>query len=477
MVRRGWFWRLPLALALFFLPVTTFPLLSHALGGTLAAAPSAFLLALLGGLLVLRDLWQGRRWPGELLPWLAFLAAALLSTLLAFFRPVLPFKGHSYPMEAVQALLTLAVGGAVYLAAVLWPQQREDFLFWLRWLNWAGLALIVWGLLQAFVIFRLEGQYPDWMVRLHGWFSVRDLTRLTFRKRVTAWAYEPSWLAHMLNLTFFPYWLAATLTGFSAFRRRLGPISVENLLLAGGFLVLLTSFSRIGLLAFLLMLTLLLAAAVRRLSGAAARRWRRPGLRWGIPVLAFVLFAALTLGLIRLLAVHDPRLARLFTLRDFGNVYDVTSRLAFGERVVYWSLGLQLFAAHPWVGVGLGGAGFYVHDFLPAYAWRLPEIVSALVLRDFVLNVKNLWVRLLAETGLLGFTAFVSWLLVLAQGAWQLVTTRERLWRTLGWMGALSLVALLGEGFSVDTFALPYYWVSLGLLTAAVWRRREEETA
>jgi hypothetical protein len=33
-------------------------------------------------------------------------------------------------------------------------------------------------------------------------------------------------------------------------------------------------------------------------------------------------------------------------------------------------------------------------------------------------------------------------------------------------MGAFVLIALLLEGFSVDSFGLPYLWFSLGLLSA-----------
>lgn len=37
----------------------------------------------------------------------------------------------------------------------------------------------------------------------------------------------------------------------------------------------------------------------------------------------------------------------------------------------------------------------------------------------------------------------------------------------IGWSGLFVLVAYLIEGFSTDTFALPYLWVSLGIVSAA----------
>jgi hypothetical protein len=43
----------------------------------------------------------------------------------------------------------------------------------------------------------------------------------------------------------------------------------------------------------------------------------------------------------------------------------------------------------------------------------------------------------------------------------------EPLLRTVGLAGQIVLVAFLAEGFSVDTFALPYLWISLGIISAA----------
>lgn len=457
--------RMWIRLALLLLPVTSLPLLSRALGGTLVAPPGAFLLAVLGGWMLLLAFWQGRRWPltGTLLA--VFVSLALFSTGLAFFRPLLPYKQHTYSSEALQAVLTLALGVAVWLAAALSPRSRDDLQHWLRWINWAGVLLVAWGLLQAAIILLFDGQYPDWMVQLQRAVSIRDLTRSTFRKRVTAWAYEPSWLAHMLNVLFFPYWLAASLTGFSAWKHRLGIFSVENLLLAGGLLVLAFSFSRIGLLAFFLMAAFLTAVLLWRLSGLQkgwSRQRRLVAVAGGLLMLAL-----LGLGGVWLLSFRDPRMARLFDLQAFDSVYELGRQLAIGERVVYWALGLQVFAAHPLLGVGLGGVGFYVPAELPAYGWRLTEIVEALTLRNFVFNAKNLWVRLLAESGLAGFTAFVLFMLATALDAAWLVQKNDRLYRTLGWMGTLVIVALLGEGVSLDSFAFPYFWVALGLVTAA----------
>jgi len=83
-------------------------------------------------------------------------------------------------------------------------------------------------------------------------------------------------------------------------------------------------------------------------------------------------------------------------------------------------------------------------------------------------------VRLLAETGILGFAFFVSWVYL----HWREAVQLERLGvseleRALGFTGKLFILALIMEGFSMDTFGLPYYWIALGLVVAG--RRISEQ--
>jgi len=39
--------------------------------------------------------------------------------------------------------------------------------------------------------------------------------------------------------------------------------------------------------------------------------------------------------------------------------------------------------------------------------------------------------------------------------------------RAFGFTGKLFILALIMEGFSMDTFGLPYYWIALGIVVAA----------
>jgi hypothetical protein len=189
-----------------------------------------------------------------------------------------------------------------------------------------------------------------------------------------------------------------------------------------------------------------------------------------ISLLIFIYLLAL-FGLIFMLANIDPRMARLFDLetlkRNFSSPYELFNQLIFAERYVYWVTGWRIFNDHPLFGVGLGNAGLYFLRYLPSYGWVLSEVMESVYRLPAIMNIKSLWVRILAETGLVGFSAFLSWYAVLWRTSRFLETSPQKLMSMLGLAGKLVLVAFLAEGFSIDTFALPYLWLALGFVSAA----------
>ena len=82
-----------------------------------------------------------------------------------------------------------------------------------------------------------------------------------FLGRATGFAFEPSWLAHQLNMLYLPIWIASSLLRFTAHRYQLLGISLENVLLAGGLVVMFFSYSRVGWLGLLLVAAYLLLRA------------------------------------------------------------------------------------------------------------------------------------------------------------------------------------------------------------------------
>ena len=294
------------------------------------------------------------------------------------------------------------------------------------------------------------------------------------RTRMTGFASEPSWLAHMLNLVFLAYWLAATVTRTSVHKWRLWRFSFENLLLVGGVIVLVGTYSRGGLAAFMLVIGFLFILLNLRLIHWLTRRTegvrrRLLGILSGAGLV--LIYAGLLVGGVFVLSKVDPRMEDVFTFSENveNPLIKYADSLQFGDRVVYWQTGWNIFNQHPIAGVGVGFSGFYFKDNLPDAGWGLTETKDLLYRSNALMNVKNIWSRLLAETGLIGFALFIALLFVSVVTSIDMVKSDNSRRRALGFMGVFMLIALLIEGFSVDSFALPYIWFTLGL-TAAAWR-------
>lgn len=470
--------RLAIGLTVLSLPITSLPLLSKVMGSTMVAPASAIFIFLLAVSWLPVYLLRGGSLPAELKPFLIFVVAAMISSAAAFFLPLPPYQGFSILNAEIKALLTLIIGLLTYVIITLWHRDLLHLTTTLKLVNVSGLLILVWSFMELAIILFHGGNYPSLMIRFQQYISTRSLEDLGFRTRLGGFTYEPSWLAHQLNLVFLPYWLAATVTGYSATRKVLR-VSIENILLAGGIVILYFTISRIGLVAFLLMIAFVFlrlnAWLVRRLRDrlqgrSLVQRWRldRPlSLLLGLAL--FIVYAGGVVGLLVLWAHFDPRTAQLLALHGLpSNLFDFAFKVDFAERVIYWSIGWSAFARYPLLGVGLGNTGFFFLQYIPNLSYRLPEIVNLAFLSTALPNIKSFWIRLLAETGLVGFSLFATWQVVLWKASTFLRLHRSSLLlRTLGWMGAFAILAFLAEGFSIDSFALPYLWFVMGLLTAA----------
>jgi hypothetical protein len=465
------------------LPITSLPLLSR-LAGDSQVAPAALLP--LGWLVLfwfIPYLLKKGTIPRASIPFLFFISIAIIASAAAFFLNIPSFKSAGVLHEEIRAILTLSIGASFYLVTASWfAKSQARVAAILKWINVSGSIVILWALVQAVYIFLYHSKYPAILSAFQHLVSTREF----YIGRITSFAFEPSWLAHQMNLLYVPFWLGATISGTSAHRFRLWKISLENILfLLGAGVVFLAS--RVGTLAILLVLAFVAlyanVALARRIQQWSINRFVRfsPVLRKIIRVLlplvlilAFIgIYLLGAVGLVYGLSHVDVRLARFFdplTVVQWEeltqNPYIFFNYLNFAERYVYWVSGWNIFNIHPFLGVGLGNSGFFFQRELPAYSWNLPEVTRILYQASIIPNIKSLWVRLLAETGIVGFASFITWLYVIFRLTWFARLSKDPLFRMIGWSGLFVLVAYIVEGFSTDTFALPYVWVSLGIVSA-----------
>lgn len=474
------------AAALILLPITSSPLLIK-LTGTLVAPPSMILIGLLLILFLLPRIRRGGSLPLEAAPLFIFVLIALLSTGLSFFIHIPTFKNANMWKEALEALITLGMGISVFLIASTLPASEEDFRKALRWMTIGGIAMVIFSLVQAFYIFVMKTQFSSWYI----WFEETFITPRPFSRelqRLYGMAFEPSWFTHQLVMLYIPIWVAASFQKISAFKMRVFRLSLENILLAISLLLFMLAKPRVSLLAGLLIFAFIFiklnSGLYRWLQQRLQRRhppltsfaanWQRFGIIAGMAAL----YLALAAGLIWIMK-QDYRLALVFTYPptpaemgrllqlDEKTIVEISKRFRFMERAVYWLSGWRVFSDYPLFGVGLGNSGFFFGENVSSLGWTSIEVRYLLTGAPFLPNIKSLWVRLLAETGMLGFSIFTAWLIGLWRSTAYTLQSRLPYHRLTAFACQIMLVAFIAEGFSIDSFALPYLWVAAGLAAAA----------
>jgi len=460
------------ALFLVFLPVTSFPFFPPAMGGGALVRPlSIFPLLVLLALVTLPRLFT-RPVPRTLIALVPFALAALASSLLSLLQGVEPSLGVPVAERLARALITLGIGGAIYFSVALIPRSPEELRTSLRWL-YAGFGIaLLWGSLQAIYVVHFSPAYFKWISEIQHYISTRRL----FNMRVSGMTYEPNWFAEQISFLLLPWLLSAVLTGYSAFRWRWRWLTLEWFMLAWALLVLPFTFSRAGLvvlvaLAFVGILFFRPKHKAGSQNDRAARLpgWARRAIEAGAVVLVLV-------GFIFFAGAKNTFFSRIWDY--WGDIKETSltgyfEYLGFGARFTYSETALRIYQEHPVFGVGLGNYAFYFEEMLPdrplAQTPEVLRLVTPDVGRNRLITPKNLYFRLLAETGLVGtafFLAFVTAILGCALYLWLSSDRDQKFWGTAGLLG---LLAFALSAFSYDSFAIPNMWVVFGLITAAAW--------
>ena len=467
------------------IPLTSFPLIARILKGSTVNPLSAVPMAAMIGIWLLGRSGSRLAIPKLAIPLLLFALAAVLSSALAAFLGIAPFKGQSYVGRELRSLFTLATGLGFYFVPLLVVSSSNRLRASLRWVYVGAVVMLGWSTLQATQLGSPPRALFDNLQVVHRMFSLRDM----FPDRVTGLAYEPSWLADQLVILYIPLCLATVIRGYTVFGRKSSWRSLELVILVWASLILFLSFSRIGMLAYLTLLLVFAVIMGGKLMNSIVQKptiserqmmldnpWkaRLRLLQW--PLILVIILGVSVLAIF-ITSRIDSRIARIFET-DYASLlqgakhpllFTLAARLAYAERLMYWIAGLRTFSLYPLLGVGLGNSGFFFQETVPYFGAYLPEILAvANPGIAHIANAKSLWVRLLAETGIIGFVSFIVWLSLLATAAWSL-QKRNRGARGVVALGVLfALSALIFEGFSLDTFALPQLWIILGVFTAAL---------
>ena len=455
------------AVFLVSLPVTSFPFFPAVLGGKSTVRPLAiypliglFVLVVLPRLLKIRL-------PKAFLPLFVFGLVALISGALALTLGIPAFQGITALDRVVRNGMTLAIGAGFYLVVALIPEDRQDLRFTLRWLLVGFAVALAWGSLQALYV--VTPNSAGWRAYFEQLNDLQHLisTRNLQRRRVSGMAYEPSWFAEQICILVLPWLLTAVFRRYSVFKWRFREVQVEDVLLVWAVGILILTYSRGGVvILFGLLVLSFLGWRSKSHESNNERKWgglKRAGIAVGV-----ITGLAAVIIILGSQNQYFSRLWRFWTEEEGGTNY--WAYIAFGQRFIYWEAALDIFEQYPVFGVGMGNYALVFEGALPDVPlYRYPEILELITPegKEILLTPKNLFVRVLAETGLVGFAVFAGFLwVILGEGLrlWLSEDEENQFW---GWAGVLGFAAACLVGFSTDSFATPNMWVLFGLVTAA----------
>lgn len=463
------------ALAMLTLPVTSFRWFPGLGESTLVRPLALYPLALLLPLLLVLA-WRKKiqlTWAGTFVALGAFVLFTLFASSIGSLINPIPMRGQTYDGRAIRALITLVIGIAFFVSAVWMNKTEDDLRFTVKWI-FAGLCLnLAWSGLQAVTFY--TGLLDKEMVT--HWqlaFSMRELVRTN---RISGLAYEPAWLAGQIATTFFPFLFAAVLTKY-----RLTRLSwLEPALLVLTTLVLLATYSRGGLL-----ITVGTSGLMMLLFGRDILRgmwtWFVSGFRGRLNEIAVRLgMIAVLIGVIAgafLFLGQKNYFRRLWEI-NADSLSEYIVDINAGARGAYSVGALGAFSEYPLTGVGLGGSGFYIYQNLPDWSLTtVPEIAKQLNPENRLYpNPKNLYVRLLAETGLFGFVLFIAFLFNVLGETLSLFKRNEPWVRFVVVAGVFAWVAIALYNFTQDSLATPNIWIVPGILVGLATHQLNKEVS
>jgi O-antigen ligase len=457
-------------LVLVCLPVTSFPFIPFLSNQTQVRPLSIYPMILLFPLL----LFQIRRkrikiWQPIFTPLAVFILIAIVTTIIASMYAPLDLHGLDFFGRVFRGFLTLIIGVGFFTFSIWIIRDKEQLFISLRWLYLGLFFSFLWGTLQLLV-------YYGWLLneniidQIQKFFSISGVSLKNLR--VTGFAFEPSWLAGQISIFYIPWLFASLLTGFRLTRWRW----LEFVLIGMATFLLVLTYSRSGLLMVLVacLFTTLFSGRdkikqswnwwkqpfIKAINGEGPNKVPALGLRVGVLVMLIVLA-----GLSLLALGNNPYFSKLWRSKK-TNILEYVIDISAGPRLAYAMAGLETFNQHPWTGVGLGADGLYLYSNLPDWSKTfIPEISIQLSPTSISYpNSKNLFVRILSETGILGLGAFIGFLLYILARILTIRNFHDRDANFLVVSGLFSWIVIFLYCFTQDSFAMPNTWINFGML-------------
>jgi O-antigen ligase len=161
---------------------------------------------------------------------------------------------------------------------------------------------------------------------------------------------------------------------------------------------------------------------------------------------------------------REEYFASIWQFANQDSLIDYVTSIYAAPRLAYIVGGFKIFNLHPWFGVGLGGSSFYLFDNLPNWALVDPYEIARQVSPDSTVmpNVRNLLVRLLSETGIVGFWMYMAFMLSILGTVRRMFLSRKQVMVYASVAGLAILLSVLIRQLTLSTLTSPTIWISLG---------------
>ena len=358
------------------------------------------------------------------------------------FKRVHPFA------SILRAGVTIGIGFVFLLGFLAMIRNREDALDTARWVLRGLMASCIFCVIQHVA----NNFFPPLKMVTDAVTTLLTMTVADWETRSHGFALEPSWLGGQIVLLGIPsFAILAFLGGPGAFK---WPHWQRGLVLLLLLLASVFSGSRVAILGSGVCMTLLVLAG-----GGLVRM---VGMAFFSGILLFFLSYAGDDEGNQIVSYTRNSVVAIVNSESIEDVASGSSALA---RMVAWSSALKTFDQHPVLGVGWGLSPWWYASNVPdwAFIWPSGEVLACLdPEQDAWPNPKNMFVRLLAESGIIGTVLFCFAFLAPVISGWFSAMRSPGLRLCI----ALIFVGLVVFFMSVDSFAMPEAWLMFVMLLA-----------
>lgn len=340
------------------------------------------------------------------------------------------------------SLLLSAVIFFIFYWNVLVRMGISEIFLIIRKVFLASLVIaFIYGVLEtAILIFEVSSLIP--VIKLFNYFPFLEVR--IWGDRISSVSYEPPFLAiYLITITGWMFSYIYTSKGFKKF------IPLLMVLFLTFF-----SGSRTALIVITAQLIVFLVILFNN------RKYRRHALIF-LGSFAVIVFAVLVLNVKGI----TEEVAKKIDSLDFKE--NLMKSVSNKSRIGIQYASFQVFKEHPITGVGYGQQAYHSRFHYPVwstmnnYEFRL--IYKNQYIKSFPPGY-NLYLRILTETGVIGFIIYMVFLILIFRELFQLIKSEDREKKLLAIVLLIGFIGICINSLQIDSFRIYGFWIYLALL-------------